>query len=169
MTAHRFRRRSPARDAGSHAVDLLAHIGAAPVVGVRARADETGRVVHIDAKLGNGVRAECTIGHSARYEEHLSVLVVMPRSNDAPRRDRVTAFATRFGNLRLAWCKLTGRSTPAGASFRSQLSAFAAACRGEPDAAGADAADGLRSVAVVEACLRSIDRAGDWCDVSPTC
>jgi predicted dehydrogenase len=148
-------------DAGSHAVDLVAHVADRRIERMRAtvlgRTD--GCIVQIEAKLAGGASAACTIGHASRYQEQLIVTA-------SERVHRAVASASLSNKAKLAFCSLMGRPTPTDESFRAQLAGFAAACRAEPDAVGADAADGVASVSAVDAALRSLANAGEWCDVT---
>ncbi len=144
-------------DAGSHGLDLVAHIAGRRIERVRAALQDGpgGCIVDIEAELAGGTPARCTVGHAARYEEHVAVTA----------GDRVhTAAASPgpLGQARLAFCKVTGRPTPTARSFRAQLAGFVAACRGEADQVGADATDGLAAVAAVDAALESLAGGGEW-------
>lgn len=153
-------------DAGSHAVDLIAHVSGRQIRSVRAeplREDDSSCIVRVEARLARGVMADCTVGHATRYEESLRVdvggrLYAMDVSGSGlvSRLQIKAASAIR---------KLSGRPTATDASFRAQLAAFAAAYRGQEDAPGADARDGFRAVAAIEACTESLARAGAWCEV----
>jgi predicted dehydrogenase len=153
-------------DAGSHAVDLIAHLARRPIRRIRAEVRNEARSscrIELEAELEGGVAARCTVGHGSRYEEHLSVSV-------AGRRHMVDTWGrTGLARLRekgkLALCKLTGRPTATDDSFRAQLAAFAAVCRGETAAGGADALAGFAAVAAIERCIESIMLDGAWRDV----
>jgi predicted dehydrogenase len=138
----------------------VAHVARAPIV--RARATVTSGngecLVRIEAGFDGALSATSTVGHAARYEEHLSV-------GTQGRVHRADASGGSLRQAGLALRKLTGRPTPAGESFRAQLAGFVSAFRGVPDGIGAGAADGLASVEAVEACLRSVAQGGAWCDV----
>jgi predicted dehydrogenase len=144
-------------DAGSHALDLVAHVAGRRIERVRAavQGGTEGGVVNVEAELAGGVSAACTVGHAPRYEEHLAVI-------SAGRVHRAVAAPSRLNQVKLAFCKITGRPTPTAESFRAQLVGFVAACRAEVDHVGADAADGLASVAAVDAALRSLAGSGEW-------
>lgn len=148
-------------DAGSHAVDLVAHVAGRRIERIRATVLEQtdGCIVQIEAKLAGGVSATCTIGHAPRYREQLIVTA-------SGRVHRAVASANLLNKAKLAFCNLTGRPTPTDESFQAQLAGFAAACHAEADNVGADAADGLASVAAVDAALRSLANPGEWCDVT---
>ncbi|MGH7518327.1 MAG: Gfo/Idh/MocA family protein [Gemmatimonadales bacterium] len=144
-------------DAGSHAVDLVAHLAGRRIERVRASVQRgtDGCIVNIEAELAGGASAACTVGHAPRYREYLAVTA-------AGRVHRAVASPSPLNQAKLAFCKLTGRPTPTAESFRAQLVAFVAACRAEADHVGADAADGLAAVAAVDAALRSLAGAGEW-------
>ena len=153
-------------DAGSHAVDLIAHVSGRRIRRVRAeplRERDSSCVVRVEARLAGGATAECTVGHAPRYQESLSVdvggrLYAIDLSGGSPvSRLRIKAAS--------ALRRLSGRPTATDASFRAQLAAFAAACRGQGDDPGADVQDGFRAVAAIEACTESLARAGVWRDV----
>lgn len=154
-------------DAGSHAVDLIAHLSGRRIRSVRAesfREDNSSCVVRVEARFDGGVTADCTVGHAPRYEESVRVDV----------GDRLYARDVSGGNfasrLRIkaggAIRRLSGGPTATDASFRAQLAAFAAACRGQQDAPGADAGDGFRAVAAIEACTDSLAHTGTWREVT---
>jgi predicted dehydrogenase len=148
-------------DAGSHALDLVAHLARRPVERVRAVADVSSGacLVAIDAELAGGFRARCTVGHAPRYEEHLVVAT-------ADAVYRVLVAPSLVARARLALWKVTRRPTPTAQSFQAQLAGFVAACRGRPDQVGASAADGLAAVAAVHAADQSLSLGGAWCPVS---
>jgi hypothetical protein len=114
-----------------------------------------GCIVNLEAELAGGASAACMVGHAPRYQEHLAVTA-------AGRVHRAVASPNPLNQAKLAFCKLTGRPTPTAESFRAQLIGFVAACRAEADHVGADAADGLASVAAVDAALRSLAGSGEW-------
>ncbi|HEU5169498.1 MAG TPA: Gfo/Idh/MocA family oxidoreductase [Gemmatimonadales bacterium] len=144
-------------DAGSHALDLVAHVARRRIERVRATVQDgtDGCIVNIEAELAGGATAACRVGHAPRYQEYLAVTA-------AGRVHRAVASPGPLHRAKLAFCKITGRPTPTAESFRAQLAGFVAACRAEADQVGADAADGLASVAAVDAALRSLAGAGDW-------
>jgi predicted dehydrogenase len=153
-------------DAGSHALDLVAHIGA-PIEAVRARvAAAAGDViVEIEARLEGGASALCVVGRARRYRE---VLEVTDREGRARRRD--VSGSTPAGRVAAAsgllLRRLLGRPSPSQESFRAQMSAFVDACRGIEDRVGAGAAAGVASVAAVDACSKSLATNGAWCDAT---
>lgn len=153
-------------DAGSHAVDLTAHLAGRPIRRIRAEvrhADERSCQVAIEAGLEDDIAVQCIVGHAARFEEHLSVTAAgRQRMVDASGR---TGFAQLKVKGDLALRRLTGRPTPTDDSFRAQLAAFAAACRGEREACGADAWAGLAAVAAIERCIESLALEGAWREV----
>lgn len=144
------------QDAGSHALDLIAWLAERPIERLSARLDKSadGCLVRIKAELAGGIAAECTVGHALRYDEHVVV-----GGSSGRRRYAAASLASRVA---LAFCKVVGQPTPTARSFRAQLAAFFAACRGRPDQGGAGVDDGVAAVAAVEAALRSVDAAGAW-------
>ncbi len=144
-------------DAGSHALDLVAHVAGRRIERVRATVQGAtdGCIVNIEAELAGGASATCTVGHAPRYQEYLTVTA-------AGRVHRAVVSPSPLNQAKLAFCKITGRPTPTAESFRAQLAGFVAACRAENDHVGAAAADGLASVAAVDAALRSLAGAGEW-------
>ncbi len=150
------------QDAGSHAVDLVAHVGGAPIESIRATQDEQtdARLVRIEARLAGGGFATCTVGQGSRYNEQL----VAGSERGEHRADSSgQTLASRLAiTAQLASRKLIRQPTPADESFRSQLAAFAAACHGRDDGIGAGPADGVESVAAVDACIASISGEGAW-------
>jgi predicted dehydrogenase len=148
-------------DAGSHAVDLIAHVAGSPITRIRARnqEDASGCVLNLDAQLGNGASATCCIGQSARYREELT-------GSAAGWTERAVATTTPLNTLKLGLRRLTGRPSPAHESFHAQLSGFVAACHGNTDGIGADASAGLASVAAIIGALRSLASTKDWYDVT---
>lgn len=153
-------------DAGSHALDLVAHVGGAPIESVRATAEEQAdaRCVMIEARLAGGMFATCTVGQGSRYIEQL----VARGAHSEHRADSSGhTLTSRFAiTAQLAYRKLTRQPTPADESFRSQLAAFAAACHGRDDGIGAGVTDGMASVAAVDACIASIASEGAWCTIA---
>lgn len=144
------------QDAGSHALDLIPWLAERPIDRLSARLEKPaeGCLVHIKAELTGGIAAECTVGHAPRYEEQVVV-------GGSAGRQRYVA-SSLAGRVALGFCKATGRPTPTARSFRAQLAAFVAACRGRPDPVGAGVDEGVAAVAAVEAALRSLDAAGAW-------
>jgi predicted dehydrogenase len=149
------------QDAGSHALDLVAHLAGRPVERVRAALDHSpgASVVSIDAELAGGLRARCTVGHASRYEEQLAV-------TEAGAVHRVVVAPSLLAGAKVALCKIARRPTPTAQSFQAQLAGFVAACRGKPDDVGARAADGLAAVAAVHAADQSLSLGGAWCSVA---
>jgi predicted dehydrogenase len=150
-------------DAGSHAVDLIAHLAGRPIRQIRAELrneDRAGCRIEIEARLDGGLAARCTVGHGARFEEHLSITAA-GRSQVVDTAGR-TGLARLRGQVDLAWRRLTGRPTATDASFRAQLAALAAACRGDATAGGADALAGFAAVAAIEGCIESLALEGAW-------
>ncbi|MCC6683349.1 MAG: Gfo/Idh/MocA family oxidoreductase [Phycisphaeraceae bacterium] len=150
-------------DAGSHALDLVAHVCGQPIERLQARVENEadGLIVRMAVQLAGDITAICIVGHSARYVESLVV-------SDAARTRQATASANAWNKLKLAACKLTGRLTATDESFRAQLVGFADACRGRDDGRGANVIDGLASVAAIEAAIASIRHNGAWREIRPT-
>ncbi len=148
-------------DAGSHAVDLVAHVAGRRIERVQAHVEHEadGLIVRMKMQLTGSLTATCTVGHAARYVESLVV-------SDADRRRQVTASGNTWNKLKLAVCKITGRATPTDESFRAQLAGFVDACRGRDDGRGANGVDGLASVAAIEAAIASINHDSDWQEIS---
>ena len=153
-------------DVGSHAVDLVAHLAGGPIRRVRAEAQTgSGRscLVRIQAQFEGAATALCTVGHAGFYEEHLQVTT--GGGTYAIDTSGRTPLAQLKVKSELALHRLVGRPTPTDESFRAQLADFAAACRGEAEAAGADARAGFAAAAAIERCLESLVRGGAWCEV----
>lgn len=170
-------------DAGSHALDLVAHVGAA-VERVRAVAirpaggardshdshdspdapDAQDSRVEVEAELAGGIAATCTVGRARRYREEL-----LAEDRDGPVLRVDLSGRTTMRRLAiatdLAWRRIATRPSGSAESFQAQMGAFAAACRGARDDIGAGAAEGLASVRAVDACLRSLAEGGAWCAV----
>lgn len=154
-------------DAGSHAMDLVRHVAGRSIRSVCAESPDPvcgARLVYIRARLDGGIDVDCTVGHAPRYEEWLSIAA------DGRTLSVDVSGRSATGRLRtaadLALRRLSGRPTPTDASFRAQLAAFAAACRGRAEDIGADARAGYDAVAAVEACIESLGHSGVWCDLA---
>ena len=115
-------------------------------------------IVRIQAELASGASALCVVGQAAHYREQLSVTA-------SGRTWRAETSSNLWNKAKLACCKLSGRPTPTDQSFRAQMAGFAAACRGENDDLGADAAAGLAAVAAIAECIASANNRGEWRDV----
>ncbi len=154
-------------DAGSHAVDLVAHVGGAPMESIRATVEEQtdARLIRIEARLAGGVTATCTIGQGSSYDEQL--VAGSERGEHRADSSGKTLTSRLAITAQLAYRKLTRQPTPTDESFRSQLAAFASACNGRDDGVGAGAADGVASVAAVDACIASIASRGAWHTITP--
>jgi predicted dehydrogenase len=154
-------------DTASHAVDLVAFMSGRRLLEVRAAAERGGGGscrIGIEARLDGGGIARCTVGHAARYDERLAV-----RARGRARRVEISGrgpWGRLVGSAGSALRRLAGRPSPAEASFRAQLVAFARTCRGEPEPVGAGAAAGLAAVAAVAACGESLARDGAWCEIA---
>lgn len=155
-------------DVGSHALDLVSWVADRPLVRVRAASrpqDAASGLIDIEARLAGGVTARCHVGHASRYEERLAL-------TDAGGRRRAARISggAALERARAAWDlarrKLSRRPTPADESFRAQLAAFAAACRGAEAGARADARAGFAAVAAVAACRESLALGGAWCQIA---
>ncbi len=155
-------------DAGSHAVDLVAHLGGRRIERVRAHAQRSDRsiAIEVDVELEGGFPSRFTVGRGPLYEERLRVTT--------NRGTQVVDLSGGSGALRLlrraelAWRKLAKRPTPTDESFRAQLAAFVAACHDRPDPRAADANAGLESVAAIAACIASLEAGGEWRPVRAT-
>ncbi len=154
-------------DAGSHALDLVAHVAGAPIESVCATVEDSAltHIVRIDARLSREIQASCTIGHGNRYQEQLVA--------DGGRGEHHVDSSGQSSTSRLrikaqlGFRRLTRRPTPTDESFQAQLAAFAAACQGRDDGIGAGVDDGMASVAAVDACIASIANAGAWSAITP--
>lgn len=150
-------------DAGSHAVDLVAHVAGRRIERVRATLEGAASscIVTIEVTFAGGPSGVCRIGQGPRYQESLTVVA-------DGRVHRVVTAPNPLLRAELALCRITGRPTRTDRSFRAQLAGFAAACRSDGDGVGADAADGLASVIAVDAALQSLAGTGEWCTLDPS-
>ncbi len=165
-------------DVGSHQVDLLAWLTGEPVMEVKAMAGRREGTMRCELQHRGDLRSSFHTRLGARHRERLRVqtpglvlsagqggLVVVPRSIvfllDVPER------VLDLGHLALS--RAMHRPSMTGESYEKQLAAFAAAVRRRRDCTVADvdevqrpelaagSVDGLRAVAVVEACVRSLE------------
>lgn len=116
-----------------------------------------------------------TAAYASRYHERLEVdqdgrtLVVRPGGLSRPGR-APEGISEAWGRLRhvadLSFRRAIGKPSQTDLSFDRQLASFADAIRGAPSAC-ADAGDGYRAVAVVEACRESLSDGGAWKTIDP--
>ncbi|MGH7563924.1 MAG: Gfo/Idh/MocA family protein [Gemmatimonadota bacterium] len=168
-------------DVACHQIDLVAWMTGLAIRETRARplaeADGPGGAVQVDLGLGpdRDFVARCTAAYAPRYVERLEVdlgdrtLVVRPgglsRSGRTP--DRLSEAWDRIRHLaHLSVRRAIGRPSRTHESFERQLASFADAIRDAPSGC-ADAGDGYRAVAVVEACRESLADGGAWKAVHP--
>jgi predicted dehydrogenase len=155
-------------DAGSHALDLIAHLGGRiEQLRAVARARGSDATVDIEARLASDIEAACTVGRAPRYKEALEIESTQGEvlSADASGGSLVARIMLVSELVRR---RLDGTPTRSQRSFHEQMRSFLSACRGEDDLVGAGIADGLASVAAVSACLRSLAEGGTWLTVGDT-
>jgi predicted dehydrogenase len=153
-------------DAGSHGVDIIAHVTGRPIERIRAQAQRgpDACLVNMEIRLAGGISAICTVGHAPEYQEWLSISVPgRTWRTDASGRSRVDRLWMKAG---FAMCRLVGQPTPTDQSFRDQLAAFVASCQGTADTVGADARAGYAAVAAIEACISSLAKGCAWEEVN---
>ena len=157
----------PLDDVLSHQVDLLDWL-LGPAEAVRAEAG-SGQTVHADLQIGS-VNLHCRASHGP-YREHLELFLRDGRSLQA---SGTGASAARSGSrwwgsnkawlgdrLQLARDRIGGRPNATLLSFERQLRDFQAAVRGLPSD-GATGKDGLRTIALIQACRVSLSSGGSW-------
>ncbi|HET8650680.1 MAG TPA: Gfo/Idh/MocA family oxidoreductase [Gemmatimonadales bacterium] len=138
-------------DLASHHLDLLAWIVGRPIRRVQAVA-VSGGVFHLNLDFGELV-ADCEVSHGPKYRERLEFV-----TSEGRQTVDLSGPAAMF---EASVQRLLGRPSPTVQSTVAQLASWIAAARGDRDETGADAAAGVRCVALVEACRRSL-QAGGW-------
>jgi predicted dehydrogenase len=165
-------------DIASHQLDLLPWLFDRPVSQVRAKyAEQNAKatVMSIDLLFADGLEASCRTGHQERFVERLEVVLDGRRLLAGPAGlhssgSTSTGLARRyFGARALARAvarKISGRPSDTADTFRRQFVAWECALRTGHEAGGqamgADGEAGARSVALVEACRRSVALEGAW-------
>jgi predicted dehydrogenase len=157
----------PLDDVFSHQVDLLEWL-LGPAEAGRAEAGSR-HTLRADLQIGS-VNLHCRASHG-RYREHLELFLRDGRSLQA---SGTTASAPSSGSgwwlpkkawlgdrLRLAADRMLGRPNATLLSFERQLRDFQAAVRGLPSD-GATGKDGLRTIALIQACRLSLSTGGSW-------
>ncbi|HWO15347.1 MAG TPA: Gfo/Idh/MocA family oxidoreductase [Solirubrobacterales bacterium] len=135
-------------DAGTHLIDLAAFLADSTPIAVRDAAIAPERA-SLELELGRA-RARIRCATDGRYAERIEV------------RDRAGGLlaANRIGAIRGRAARLRGAPDPLVRSLRRQLEAFAAAIRGEDRGALAGPADGVATMATIEAARRSAELGG---------
>lgn len=152
-------------DVACHQADLVAWITGRTVREARAR--PLGAGVQMALRLEPDLMAECTATYSRRYVERMEVdlpsgcLVIRPGGLSRGRRAGGELIDRIRQAVDLSASRWLGKPSRTIRSFERQLAAFARAVRGTRSG-GADARDGFRAVAVVEACLESLADDGGW-------
>ena len=163
-------------DLASHQLDLLPWLLDLPARAVKAEyltPPKTGSErVKYEVEFDNGLVAHCEAGHGPGYSEVLEV-TWNDRRFVVDAGQRLELRWTGQNRLR-PWHALNAAGKAMVRllfrepnlvleSFERQLSAFAAAVRGEnPSSQGADARSGLRTVIATQACWKSLQSHGSW-------
>lgn len=135
-------------DAGTHLIDLAAHLAAAPPICVREAVVEPGRAC-FELELGRArARVRC-----ATDRRHLESVTVSDRAGRRLARSRLGGIRGRAAGLR-------GAPHPLVLSLSRQLAALREAVLGAGPGPLAGAADGFAALAVVEAVRRSAELGG---------
>lgn len=163
-------------DVASHQIDLLCWLFNQEIEAVKAAQsiDSVNNCndIHYQVRFENGLVAECSAGHNYYYKERLEVDVtgqkVIVYPNGLLRTSLLPAawinlYCRLKTDAHLISHKMRHKPNVTLDSFIKQLAAFAAHIR-HPDhtSNGADAASGLRTLQVIEACRASIDADGVW-------
>jgi len=145
-------------DVASHVVDLVPWILGRPIRRVRAsmRSSPPGEArADLEADLGDGVRATCSVGTGTRHRESLRIRLE-GRELRAP--GRAGELARTIARRALRRPSLTVES------FIGEHAAFAELVRGRRSSIASEL-EGLRSALAVEACAESIAAGGEWVEV----
>jgi predicted dehydrogenase len=168
------------QDIASHQLDLIPWLLGRVPTRVRARwmqRDSQGTRIELDLRFEGGLIASCLAGHVPGYLERLQIDVAGQELLAGPggilRRGilpRSLGYRWLEGRSRLRAVahKLMGQPSDTLSTFRRQLYAWAQSI-GSPAAhersPAADGVAGARSVALVDASIRSLAAEGAWVDV----
>jgi predicted dehydrogenase len=169
------------QDIASHQLDLIPWLMGRVPTRVRARSmqqDAPGTRIQLDLQFEGNLIASCLAGHVPGYVERLEIDVggqeLLAGPGGILRRGilpRSLAYRWLEGRTRLRAVahKLMGHPGDTLSTFRRQLHAWAQAIGSPAAPESSPAADGLagaRSVALVDASIRSLAADGAWVDVT---
>jgi predicted dehydrogenase len=154
-------------DLAPHQLDLLAWLIGGHPSEVRAQICDGG--VRYDVRWANGVAASCTVGHGLVNRDRLTIRLTdctlvrsgisAGRFRRLPGRWHTACLRMRRAPLTLLR-RLTRQADPETAAFAAQLVAFGRAVRNNEGQARV--ADGLATLAAIEACRLSLAAGGVW-------
>jgi len=154
-------------DLAPHQLDLLAWLIGGHPNEVKAQRCDGG--VRYDVRWRNGLAAVCTVGHGAVNRDHLTIRLTdcsLVRSGPTAGRFRrpLGQWDTTYLRIRYApatlFRTLTRQADPETAAFTQQLTAFGQAVLGNHGQERI--ADGLATMATIEACRVSLASGGTW-------